>query len=234
MTIHIANFSTIDYARAWKLQQETFNKNIENKTAGLETQNTLMLLEHPHVYTLGKSGEKENLLISDEFLKEIGATFYSIDRGGDITYHGPGQLVGYPIFDLDTFKMGVRAYVHTLEEIMIEFCSLYNIKAGRLEGAAGVWLDADNARARKICAIGVKASRSVTMHGFALNVNTDLKYFDFINPCGFTDKRSTSLEAELGRKIEIEEVKNQISTLFAKFFRAEIVTSQNYELQNYK
>lgn len=234
MEIFFTNLNIIPYDAALQVQQHFFDKTIEQKTNGLDTENHLILLEHPHVYTLGKSGELENLLIQESFLKEINATFYKTDRGGDITYHGPGQIVGYPIFDLEKFNMGVRAYVHTLEEIMIEFCKNYGLQASRLEGAAGVWLDADNKKARKICAIGVKTSKLVTMHGFALNINTNLNYFDHINPCGFTDKRMTSLEAELGKKFEIEEIKKQLCALFAQFFAAKIVPSQNYELQSNK
>jgi len=190
-----------DYKEAWDYQSSLQKRIIEAKTgANPETvRNYLLFVEHPHVFTLGKSGKENNLLIRDDLLQSIHASFYKIDRGGDITYHGPGQLVGYPVFDLEGFGMGIRDYIHNLEQAIIDSLSELGIASSRLEGATGVWLDVDNpGRTRKICAIGVKVSRSVTMHGFALNVNTDLNYFRYIHPCGFIDKGVTSVERELG------------------------------------
>jgi lipoyl(octanoyl) transferase len=170
----------------------------------------LFFVEHPHVYTLGKSGQENNLLINSKFLASIGASYYKTDRGGDITYHGPGQIVGYPVFDLTLFGMGVKKYISTLEEALILTLAEYNIRATHLENATGVWLDAGTPLARKICAIGVRVSRGVTMHGFALNVNTNLKYFSHINPCGFLDKGVTSIQQELGYQVNIHDVKHTL------------------------
>ena len=170
----------------------------------------LLLVEHNPVYTLGKSGKSENMLVSEEYLRSIGAEFFHIDRGGDITFHGPGQVVGYPILDLEQVGIGLREYIDSIEGAVIELCAEYGIVAGRVEGASGVWLDGGTSRARKICAIGVKSSRYVTMHGFALNVNTDLRYFNHINPCGFADRGVTSLQKELGREVSMEEVKEKV------------------------
>jgi lipoyl(octanoyl) transferase len=182
-----------------------------------------LFCEHPHVYTIGKSGKDSNLLISEDLLKGYGAELFHIDRGGDITYHGPGQIVGYPILDLQKFNIGIKEYVRRLEETVIVTLENYGIKAGRLEGATGVWLDAGTATARKICAIGVKASRYVTMHGFAFNINTDLNYFNYINPCGFTDKGVTSLSKELETEIDIEEVKRKLLENFEIVFNARLI-----------
>ena len=170
----------------------------------------LLLVEHNPVYTLGKSGKSENMLVSEEYLRSIGAEFFHIDRGGDITFHGPGQVVGYPILDLEQVGIGLREYIDSIEGAVIDLCAEYGIVAGRVEGASGVWLDGGTTRARKICAIGVKSSRYVTMHGFALNVNTDLRYFNHINPCGFADRGVTSLQKELGREVSMEEVKEKV------------------------
>ena len=170
----------------------------------------LLLVEHNPVYTLGKSGKSENMLVSEEYLRSIGAEFFHIDRGGDITFHGPGQVVGYPILDLEQVGIGLREYIDSIEGAVIDLCAGYGIVAGRVEGASGVWLDGGTSRARKICAIGVKSSRYVTMHGFALNVNTDLRYFNHINPCGFADRGVTSLQKELGREVSMEEVKEKV------------------------
>lgn len=174
-----------------------------------------MLCEHPHVYTLGKNGNIKNFLIDIKFLDKINAQFYHIDRGGDITYHGPGQLVGYPIIDLETFKIGIKKYIFLLEEVIINTLKNFNLKAERLEGATGVWLEPNTTKARKICAIGVKVSHFITMHGFALNVNTDLNYFKYINPCGFEDKGVTSVEKELKTKINL----NDVIAIFEKEFK---------------
>lgn len=205
-----------DYKEVWDYQEELFSEIINIKLHNRDNPdnikpitNHLLFVEHPHVYTLGKSGAQNNLLINDQFLKQINATFYNINRGGDITYHGPGQIVGYPIFDLEKMDLKIKNYIHNLEEAIIQTVAEYGITSGRLEGATGVWIDSSiPGKARKICAIGVKASRYVSMHGFALNINTDLTYFNHINPCGFIDKGVTSLEKESGKKINMEEVKN--------------------------
>jgi len=199
----------IAYREAWDYQEKLFGELMEKKLAGeKQFPGYLLFCEHPPVFTLGKSGSRVNLLIDEEMLSQKGIEFYHINRGGDITFHGPGQIVGYPILDLEQLRLGIRAYIESLEEAVILTLKEYDIVAGRLPGATGVWLDADSpARARKICAIGVKASRYITMHGFAFNVNTDLSYYRYINPCGFVDKGVTSMELELGRKLDMEEVK---------------------------
>ena len=207
----IEDWHQIEYAEAWKQQEELFNTLVAAKQGGQTYENRILLCEHPHVYTLGRSGKVQNMLLSDEQLQRIGATLFHIDRGGDITYHGPGQLVCYPILNLEEFGLGLKEYIHLLEEAVIRVCALYGIEAGRVEKATGVWLDGDKARARKICAIGVRSSHYVTMHGLALNVNTDLRYFSYINPCGFIDKGVTSLQKELGREIPMEEVKQRLT-----------------------
>ena len=168
------------------------------------------MCEHPHVYTLGRSGKENNMLLSDEQLKAIDATLYHIDRGGDITYHGPGQLVCYPILNLEDYHLGLKEYIHVLEEAVIRVCASYGIEAGRVKGATGVWLAAGTPQERKICAIGVRSSHFVTMHGLALNVNTDLRYFSYIHPCGFMDKGVTSLQKELGCEVPMEEVAGRV------------------------
>lgn len=209
----------IDYKQAWDHQEEQFEKVIQNKMTSNGDLHYLLFCEHPHVYTLGKSGEGSNLLISDEMLKRIDATYYRINRGGDITYHGPGQIVVYPIFNLEAFGINLKDYIHKLEEVIITFLKDYGISATRLEGATGVWLDVGvTGCERKICAIGVRASRFVTMHGLAFNINTNLEYFSYINPCGFIDKGVTSLQKELGRSIDMEEVKIKLNNLFASEF----------------
>jgi lipoyl(octanoyl) transferase len=208
-----------DYKETWDYQAEIFNKIIESKKPEHATGESvlkilpgvLILVEHPHVYTLGKSGSQNNLLLDSIQLQAKDASFYRIDRGGDITYHGPGQIVGYPIFDLEAIKIGLKEYIYRIEEAIIRTVREFGIIASRLEGGTGVWLDPEiPGKARKICAIGVKASRYVTMHGFAFNVNTDLTYFNFINPCGFTDKGVTSLEKELGNRQDYESVKGLV------------------------
>lgn len=203
----------MDYKEAWDYQVTVFReliiakKGIEDPVEGY-IPGTLIFVEHPHVYTLGKSGSESNMLINNLQLRARNAAFFRIDRGGDITYHGPGQLVGYPILDLEVMRINLREYVHRLEETIIRTLHEYGLQGGRLEGSTGVWLDPDiKEKARKICAIGVKASRYVTMHGFAFNVNTDLTYFSYINPCGLIDKGVTSLQKELGRELDLEEVK---------------------------
>lgn len=204
------DWKTIDYKEAWDKQQAIFNGVMEFKLGKSDiSPQSIIFCEHPHVYTLGKNGNNTNLLISDEMLKKINATYYHIDRGGDITYHGPGQIVGYPIIDLESAKLSVREYIFQLEQSVIDTLAYFGISSTRLEGSTGVWLDVDvPGRTRKICAIGVKASRFVTMHGFAFNVNTDLNYFSYINPCGFVDKGVTSMKVELGAEVDIELVKS--------------------------
>jgi lipoyl(octanoyl) transferase len=199
----------IEYKEAWDLQEKIHSELVESKLAGRisSSQNQVLLCEHPHVYTLGKSGQENNLLINDAFLKKINASYFKTNRGGDITYHGPGQLVGYPILDLEKAGLGIRSYINLLEQSIIETLAEYNIAATRFEGATGVWLDVDKpAFARKICAIGVRVSRLVTMHGFALNVNTDLNYFRYINPCGLEQFGVTSMQKELGNPVDMAQV----------------------------
>lgn len=216
----------MDYKEAWDFQVVIFNKLVENKIKLDNDQEkkkdlpgTLIFVEHPHVYTLGKSGSEQNLLLDRIQLQQKDASFYRIDRGGDITYHGPGQIVGYPIFDLEIIKVSLKQYIHCLEEAIIRTVGEYGITASRLDGGTGVWLDPEKpGRARKICAIGVKASRYVTMHGFAFNVNTDLNYFLNINPCGFTDKGVTSMEKELGARQDIETVKMKVKKHLQEIF----------------
>jgi lipoyl(octanoyl) transferase len=207
----------IDYQECWDRQEELLGQVVrdrsEHNTPSAE--NYFLLVEHPHVYTLGKSGDPGNMLIPEEFLKKIGATFYRINRGGDITYHGPGQLVGYLIMDLDYFRIGIREFIWKMEESIISTIGEFGLQGARKDGATGVWLDTtDPARVRKICAIGVRVSHFVTMHGFALNVNTNLNYFHYINPCGFASSAVTSLQKELGREIDMEEVKTILKEKF--------------------
>lgn len=206
-----------DYKACWDYQEEILAEVVADKRAkGAPTDlNRFLLVEHPHVYTLGKSGDEHNLLIHEDFMKKIEATYYKINRGGDITYHGPGQLVGYPIIDLEHYEIGVREYIEKMEDAIIATVAHYGIESGRKEGATGVWLEAEiPAKSRKICAIGVRVSRYVTMHGFALNVNTDMRYFNYINPCGFLTYGVTSLERELGKKMDMQEVKEVVKAKF--------------------
>ena len=198
---------------------QTQRANPQQKVDGLDTGNLLVFCEHPHVYTLGKSGDEHNLLLNYMQLQVKDAVFVKTNRGGDITYHGPGQLVGYPIFDLANFDLGLKQYIYNIEEAIIKTLATYNIATTRLEGATGVWLDIDQPTCRKICAIGVRSSRYVTMHGFALNVNTDLSYFNHINPCGFTDKGVTSMEKELGHKVDMEELNQKLRTSIEEQFQ---------------
>jgi len=204
------DWGLIPYDQSWKRQSELFETVIVAKLAGETYLNEVIFCEHPHVYTLGRSGKENNMLLGEEQLKAIDATLYHIDRGGDITYHGPGQQVCYPILNLEDFKLGLKEYVHLLEEAIIRLCASYGIQAGRLEKATGVWLDGDQPTARKICAMGVRSSRYVTMHGLALNVNTDLRYFSYIHPCGFMDKGVTSLKKELGYELSMDEIKKKM------------------------
>ena len=217
-TIHTTDWELIDYNEAWDKQEKLFNEIIRNKADNIPTRNHLIFCEHPHVYTLGKNGNENNLLLNFIQLQAKKAAFIRTNRGGDITYHGPGQLVGYPIFDLGNFNMGLKEYIHKLEESIILLLRIYGIHSERLPGATGVWLDTGTPQARKICAIGVRASHYVTMHGFALNVNTDLQYFNCINPCGFTDKGVTSMEKELGYKVDMKNLKLQLKQEIEKQF----------------
>jgi lipoyl(octanoyl) transferase len=213
----------IEYKKAWDYQEFLFNEVIQDKLAKKENNGYLLFCEHPHVFTLGKSGDEENFLIHEEFLKKINATYFQTNRGGDITYHGPGQLVGYPILNLEAFGIALKDYIFKLEEAIIKTIAEYGIKGYHYKGATGVWLDVDiSHKTRKICAIGVKASRFVTMHGFALNVNTNLNYFNYINPCGFTDKGVTSIEKELDEKVDFNEIKEKAKYHIANTFGLEI------------
>jgi lipoyl(octanoyl) transferase len=217
--IEFINLQRIDYKKAWDYQEKLFDENLKNKAAGLPTSNYLIFCEHEHVYTLGKSGSKNNLLANNKQLQEMGVTFFKTNRGGDITYHGPGQIVGYPILDLENFGLGVKSYIERLEEGIIRSLAIFGVNGERLPGATGVWMDAGiQGKARKICAIGVKAGRYITMHGFAFNVNTDLRFFEMINPCGFTDKAVTSLEKELGAKQDFAIVSEVVKTNLADVF----------------
>ncbi|WP_103905006.1 lipoyl(octanoyl) transferase LipB [Sphingobacterium lactis] len=228
--VQFIDWGLLDYQEAWDKQEEIFAKTLAIKSdnrinnTSVSTPNYLIFTEHPHVYTLGKSGHMEYLLLDEEGLKEKEATFYKINRGGDITYHGPGQIVGYPILDLDNFFTDIHLYLRTLEDAIILTLADYGIEAGRYPGYTGVWLDPDNEKARKICAMGVRASRWVTMHGFAFNVNADLNYFGNIVPCGIDDKDVTSMERELGRKLDMEEVKSKLKQHIATLFAMELTT----------
>ncbi len=220
------DLGNMEYKTAWEYQENVFRERVSQKLENRKLpeeerifmENLLLFVEHPHVYTLGKSGESNNMLINDKFLAKINATYFKTDRGGDITYHGPGQIVGYPIFDLDQFGIHLKQYVHSIEECIILFLKEKGIEASRLNGATGVWLEPESKNVRKICAIGVKASRFITMHGFAFNINTDLNYFSHINPCGFQDKGVTSLEKELGVKQDFNEAKNRLQEIIISYF----------------
>ena len=225
--IIVQDLGLIDYQKAWDYQEDIFGNTVQKKISNRlneaiveKTTNYLLLCEHPHVFTLGKSGKPENLLVNQEQLEQIKATYYKINRGGDITYHGPGQLVGYPILDLDNFFTDIHKYLRFLEEAIISTCADFGITAGRYEGYTGVWIDADKPNARKICAMGVRCSRWVTMHGFAFNVNTNLDYFKHIVPCGIDDKAVTSLSVELGHSINMEDVKKKFLFHFENIFEA--------------
>ncbi|MDD3281155.1 MAG: lipoyl(octanoyl) transferase LipB [Bacteroidales bacterium] len=217
------DWQLIDYQTAWDKQKVIFNSLIDKKLNPEldihDITSQVILCEHPHVYTLGHNGNATNLLANEAFLQKINATFFHIDRGGDITYHGPGQLVGYPILDIAAMKLSLKEYVHLLEESIIQTIAHYGIKGTRLQGATGVWLDIDKPATRKICAIGIRASHYVTMHGFALNVTTDLNYFHYINPCGFVDKGVTSLEKELNHPLDMQEVKEVFKKSFTDIFK---------------
>lgn len=237
--VFFKDWGLTDYKEAWDKQEALFSETVAQKIAirnqeqlaladdappeESTTPNYLIFCEHPHVYTLGKSGKAENLLLDEQGLKDKQATYYPINRGGDITYHGPGQIVGYPILDLDNFFTDIHLYLRTLEEAVILTLAHYGLQAGRYPGYTGVWFDADNERARKICALGVRCSRWVTMHGFAFNVNPDLDYFKNIIPCGIDDKAVTSMQVELGREVDIEEVKKILKHHISVLFGMEIL-----------
>ncbi len=230
--VRYIDLGLIDYKQAWEYQEKLFNDvvnvKVSNRTLPADQQKStpsyLLFCEHPHVYTLGNSGNKENLLINEEELEQKNAAYYKINRGGDITYHGPGQIVGYPILDLDNFFTDIHKYLRYLEEMVILSIAEYGIQAGRSEGETGVWLDAeDPKKARKICAMGVRASRWVTMHGFALNANVNLDYFDNIIPCGIQDKAVTSLQKELGHPVEEEELKKKLKKHFSRLFECHFI-----------
>lgn len=227
--VHFQDWGLTDYKQAWDRQEALFDQTvklkIENRNNPLQqrpTPNYLVFAEHPHVYTLGKSGKTDNLLLDEQGLKDKAATYYKINRGGDITYHGPGQLVGYPILDLENFFTDIHLYLRKMEEAVILTLAHYGISAGRYPGYTGVWIDADNQKARKICALGVRCSRWVTMHGFAFNLNTDLGYFKNIIPCGIEDKDVTSLERELGKKADMEEVKEILKSHICVLFNMDL------------
>lgn len=212
--IQIVDLGCKSYKEVWDLQKDLFNRIIEEKSSGLTPKMELLFVEHPPVYTMGRNGNQANLLMGSDFLKKIGAEYYNIERGGDITFHGPGQLVGYPIIDLETLGLGIKDYIYTIEKSIIDTLNTFNIQCEIYDGAVGVWIDSNGQNARKICAIGVKVSKFITMHGFALNVNTDLNYFNYINPCGFTDKSVTSIEKELGKQISLDIIKERFSAFF--------------------
>jgi len=217
------------YKKCWDYQEDLFAEILAIKSANRKeqkldkTSNYLLFCEHPHVYTLGKNGNEKNLLVNEEYLKDRGADFYEINRGGDITYHGPGQIVGYPILDLENFFTDIHKYLRTLEEAVILTLREFGLNGERSKGETGVWFDVGTNKARKICAFGVKSSRWVTMHGFAFNINSDLSYFGNIVPCGIPDKKTTSLEQEKGRKIDIEKVKKTLKKHLVDLFKMEII-----------
>ncbi|MCY1494125.1 Octanoyltransferase [compost metagenome] len=231
--IQLLDLGQKDYKETWEYQEDLFKDILDLKIRNrreeleLETPNYFLFVEHPHVYTLGKSGDLSNLLLSEKQLEDKGATFYKINRGGDITYHGPGQIVGYPILDLENFFTDIHKYLRFLEEVFIRVLADYGLTGTRSEGETGVWLGVGTPFARKICALGVRASRWVTMHGFALNVNSDLGYFDNIIPCGIRGKAVTSLNVELGvEEVDVAEVKEKIKKHFTELFESQFVSFQ--------
>jgi lipoyl(octanoyl) transferase len=229
--VQFVDLKLIEYKQAWDLQETLLNRIATVKLAnrGLDdaskggTNNYLLFCQHPHVYTLGKSGDESHLLLQESFLSTIGATYFKTNRGGDITYHGPGQLVGYPILDLENFYTDIHLYLRMLEEAIIKTCEGFGLIAGRIEGLTGVWIDPASDKARKICALGVKASRWISMHGFALNVNTDLTYFTHIVPCGIATRGVTSLQQELGREMDFQVVSDMVVGHLADLFKMELV-----------
>jgi lipoyl(octanoyl) transferase len=232
--VFFRDLGLIDYKVCWDYQEHLFNEIVQQKleqrhsTSNLkpQTSNYLLFCEHPHVYTLGRNGDEKNLLIHDRELKKVDGTFYKNNRGGDITYHGPGQIVGYPILNLDLFFTDIHKYLRYLEEAAIRTLKEYNINAGRIEGLTGVWLDAESKSPRKICSFGVRCSRWVTMHGFAFNVNTDLNYFGNIVPCGIVDKEVTSMQKELGHEVDMEEVKLILKENIASLFEMQLIEQE--------
>jgi len=229
--VQFVDLKLIEYKQAWDLQETLLNRIATVKLAnrGLDdaskggTNNYLLFCQHPHVYTLGKSGDESHLLLQESFLSTIGATYFKTNRGGDITYHGPGQLVGYPILDLENFYTDIHLYLRMLEEAIIKTCEGFGLIAGRIEGLTGVWIDPTSDKARKICALGVKASRWISMHGFALNVNTDLTYFSHIVPCGIATRGVTSLQQELGREMDLQVVSDIVKAHLNDLFKMELV-----------
>lgn len=231
MNIKLTDLGLTPYQEAWDIQQGIFDSIVDIKLANRKlpeneqtpTQSEFLFVEHPHVYTLGKSGDTANMLLDENTLKQKGATFIKVNRGGDITYHGPGQVVGYPILDLDNFFTDIHLYLRKLEDVIINTIAEYGLKGERSEGETGVWLDVGKPSARKICALGVRTSRWVTMHGFALNVNSNLAYFDYIVPCGIKGKAVASMHAELGKEVDQNEVKEKIKKHFQEIFKAELI-----------
>jgi len=227
--VSFRDLGLIDYKQCWDFQEELFAEILAVKSSNrkenkkVSTKNHLIFCEHPHVYTLGKSGDEKNLLVNEDYLKSRGATFHKINRGGDITYHGPGQIVGYPILDLDNFFTDIHKYLRFLEEAVILTLKEYGLESERSPGETGVWFDVGTPKARKICALGVKSSRWVTMHGFAFNVNSDLSYFENIIPCGITDKSVTSLQKELGMEVDMNELRNKLKAHLVELFEMEII-----------
>ncbi len=229
--VQFVDLNLVEYKQAWDLQETLLNRIATVKLAnrGLPddskeaTDNFLLFCQHPHVYTLGKSGNESHLLLQESFLSTIGATYFKTNRGGDITYHGPGQLVGYPILDLENFYTDIHLYLRMLEEAIIKTCEGYGLVAGRIEGLTGVWINPTQEDARKICAMGVKASRWISMHGFALNVNTDLSYFSHIVPCGIATRGVTSLQQELGQEMDFQSVSDVVKGHLVDLFKMELV-----------
>jgi len=228
--VKFQDLGTKDYQPSWDYQEQLLKQNLDIKVHNREnpddlrkTDNHLLFVEHPHVYTLGKSGHESNLLANENKLKEINATYVKVNRGGDITYHGYGQIVGYPVLDLENFYTDIHRYMRDLEEVIIRTLAEYGLHGERSPGETGVWFDVGKPYARKICALGVKASRWITIHGFALNVNTDMRYFDYIIPCGITDKQVTSMKRELETEVDFEEVKDKIKKHFQEVFACELI-----------
>ena len=229
--VQFVDLNLVEYKQAWDLQETLLNRIATVKLAnrGLSedskeiTENFLLFCQHPHVYTLGKSGDESHLLLQESFLSTIGATYFKTNRGGDITYHGPGQLVGYPILDLENFYTDIHLYLRMLEEAIIKTCEGYGLVAGRIDGLTGVWINPTQEDARKICAMGVKASRWISMHGFALNVNTDLSYFSHIVPCGIATRGVTSLQQELGQEMDLQIVSDVVKGHLVDLFKMKLV-----------
>jgi lipoyl(octanoyl) transferase len=229
--VQFVDLNLVEYKQAWDLQETLLNRIATVKLANRslsedskeETENFLLFCQHPHVYTLGKRGDESHLLLQESFLSTIGATYFKTNRGGDITYHGPGQLVGYPILDLENFYTDIHLYLRMLEEAIIKTCEGYGLVAGRIEGLTGVWINPTQDNARKICAMGVKASRWISMHGFALNVNTDLSYFSHIVPCGIATRGVTSLQQELGQEMDFQSVSDVVKGHLVDLFKMELV-----------